>query len=218
MSFGAASGVIGIHAKRAMKHDCRFKGSDFVYLDVVDNGVHVHDAEALMVPHGHDRRSEHTVAGFYGGGGVGKCFSPVNAFQHDDDVLKSSVRSNAELINEPPSGAGGNPSAKDGFRVGNEIKGFRGRRGAFHRHLADNVSAVGDRMFGIGPERSNQQESDGDDQGTSHVRPESWSEPAPQELARNGRYLTPTPNESFFGRPCFGPVRTRVFKAVSSVK
>lgn len=218
MGFGAASGVIGIHAKWAMKHDGRFKGSDFVHLDVVDNGVHVHDAEALLVPHGHDRRSERAVPGFYGGGGVGKCFSPVNAFQHDDDVLKSSVRGNAKLINEPPSGAGGNPSAKDGFRVGHKIKGFRRRRGAFHHDRAGNVSAVGDRTFGIGPGRNSRQESQDDDQGTSHVRLKSWSDPRPQELARNGRYLTPTPNESFFGRPCFGPVRTRVFKAVSSVK
>lgn len=169
VGFGAASGVMGIHAKRAMKHDGRFKGSDFVHQDVVDNGVHVHDAEALMVPHGHDRRSERTVPGFYGRGGVGKCFAPVNAFQHDDDVLKSSVRSNAKLINEPPSGAGGNPSAKDGFRVGNEIKGFRRRRGAFHHDRAGNVSAVGDRMFGIGPDWSSRQESQDDDQGTSHT-------------------------------------------------
>ena len=212
-----ASGVIGIHAKRAMKHDRRFKGSDFVHLDVVENGVHVHDADVLMVPHGHDRWRERTVSGFYGRGGGGKCFSPVNAFQHNDDILKSSVRSNVKLINESPSGAGGNPSAKDRFRVGNKIKGFRRRRGAFHRDLAGNVSAVGDRLFGVGPDRSSQKERDGDDQGTSHVRRES-SGLRPQGLVRNGRYLTPTPNESFFGRPCFGPVRTRVFKVVSSVK
>ena len=50
---GVGLGVIGVHAQRAMKHHFGIEGSDFIHLDIVDNGVHVHDADVLVVPYGH---------------------------------------------------------------------------------------------------------------------------------------------------------------------